>query len=231
MKDTKNTSRRRILQTLLAGGAVATNSKLIPDTWIKPVVDAVSIPAHAEFSGDPDFPTGFFSGGSIVSGSVGSGSEVEMIASGAPENPSGSVLELFDDSVNSDGLIEDAELMDFFIDSANAAVNDTYQIVNCTTLADSFDIAFDVRGNPGPVDVCVTDIFGSSYTVRSIDGTVINSFSVPGYTINVNSVSVDGISGSYFHESKCMGNYTAPRVPGSFSCANTTSEIIIIGEG
>jgi hypothetical protein len=44
-------TRRRVLQILTVGGLTATI--LIPSRWIKPVVEAVVVPAHAAASPTP----------------------------------------------------------------------------------------------------------------------------------------------------------------------------------
>lgn len=47
MLDTKKTSRRRLLKTVVAGsGAFALTQKL-PEKWARPVVDTIVVPAHA----------------------------------------------------------------------------------------------------------------------------------------------------------------------------------------
>jgi len=42
-----NQDRRRILKTTLAGGAVISTS-VLPDSWKKPAVDHIILPAHAD---------------------------------------------------------------------------------------------------------------------------------------------------------------------------------------
>ncbi len=42
--------RRRLLKTLIAGGAAATAATALPRTWTKPLVDAVIVPVHAQSS-------------------------------------------------------------------------------------------------------------------------------------------------------------------------------------
>jgi hypothetical protein len=42
-------ARRRLLKSLAAGGVVA-GAHVVPDRWIKPVVDVVVVPAHAQAS-------------------------------------------------------------------------------------------------------------------------------------------------------------------------------------
>ncbi|MDZ7841918.1 MAG: hypothetical protein U5R46_14045 [Gammaproteobacteria bacterium] len=47
---TRGNSRRRVLKTALLGGASVTAFKLAPESWTRPVVEAVSLPAHAQTS-------------------------------------------------------------------------------------------------------------------------------------------------------------------------------------
>ena len=46
----KQKSRRRLIQFMVAGGVVAT-AKSVPNSWSRPVVQAVMLPAHAQTSG------------------------------------------------------------------------------------------------------------------------------------------------------------------------------------
>lgn len=45
----RETSRRRLLQLLAVGGVFA-GGKMLPETWVKPVVGEVMLPAHAQTS-------------------------------------------------------------------------------------------------------------------------------------------------------------------------------------
>ena len=50
IKDVKSnavTDRRALLKGLIAGSAVVTGSKALPETWVKPITDAVVLPGHA----------------------------------------------------------------------------------------------------------------------------------------------------------------------------------------
>ncbi|MDA9981506.1 twin-arginine translocation signal domain-containing protein [Gammaproteobacteria bacterium] len=46
-------ARRRLIKSLAAGGGVLTTGAMVPNTWVKPVVDSVIMPAHAGFSPKP----------------------------------------------------------------------------------------------------------------------------------------------------------------------------------
>jgi len=47
--DTRDRSRRRLLQLLAVGGVLA-GGKTLPETWVKPVIDEVVLPAHAQMT-------------------------------------------------------------------------------------------------------------------------------------------------------------------------------------
>jgi len=43
--------RRKLLKGLAAGGGAITTSKLLPESWGKPILDAITLPAHAQATG------------------------------------------------------------------------------------------------------------------------------------------------------------------------------------
>jgi hypothetical protein len=43
--------RRKLLKGLAAGGGAVTTSKLLPESWGKPILDALVLPAHAQATG------------------------------------------------------------------------------------------------------------------------------------------------------------------------------------
>lgn len=51
-------ARRKILRTIVTGGGLGATAAFVPTTWTKPVVDAVTLPAHAQTSGGPFNGTG-----------------------------------------------------------------------------------------------------------------------------------------------------------------------------
>lgn len=46
-----NSARRRLLKSLAAGGSAVAATQVLPERWIKPVVDAIVVPAYAQVSG------------------------------------------------------------------------------------------------------------------------------------------------------------------------------------
>lgn len=48
--ESRNTPRRRLLKVLLAGGGVVSTTKVLPDSWQRPMVNAVLLPGHAAMS-------------------------------------------------------------------------------------------------------------------------------------------------------------------------------------
>ncbi len=52
MTDKKsNDSRRKLLKSLVAGSGAVVAGKALPESWTKPVVDSVMLPAHAQTTG------------------------------------------------------------------------------------------------------------------------------------------------------------------------------------
>jgi hypothetical protein len=46
----KHTARRKLLKSVVAGGGVFAVGKMLPESWTRPVVQAVALPAHAQTS-------------------------------------------------------------------------------------------------------------------------------------------------------------------------------------
>lgn len=46
-------ARRRLLQILLGVGVI-TSGRMLPDQWVKPVVESITLPAHAQTSPPDD---------------------------------------------------------------------------------------------------------------------------------------------------------------------------------
>lgn len=59
MTDKKsNENRRNLLKSIAAGSGVIVAGKSLPESWSRPVVDSVMLPAHAQTSPPPPPPTG-----------------------------------------------------------------------------------------------------------------------------------------------------------------------------
>ncbi len=43
-------SRRKAIKRILVGGGLVTGATMLPKKWTKPVVDAITVPAHAQAS-------------------------------------------------------------------------------------------------------------------------------------------------------------------------------------
>jgi hypothetical protein len=48
----KNKARRNLLKGIVAGGGALTAGKTLPENWAKPVVESVTLPAHAQTTTD-----------------------------------------------------------------------------------------------------------------------------------------------------------------------------------
>jgi len=53
----KQSQRRRLVRSLAAGGGALSATALLPNSWTKPVVNTVILPAHAQLSGLPQSMT------------------------------------------------------------------------------------------------------------------------------------------------------------------------------
>lgn len=64
-QDASGHARRRLMKSLAATGGIFATAKLLPDSWTRPVVDSVTLPAHAQSSpGEtPSLVTGAFTTG------------------------------------------------------------------------------------------------------------------------------------------------------------------------
>ena len=49
-------SRRRLIKAIAGSGSVIVGTKVVPKEWIKPVVDSVILPAHAQITPPPPDP-------------------------------------------------------------------------------------------------------------------------------------------------------------------------------
>lgn len=49
-QDKKATARRNLLKALVAGGGAFAMGKTVPQSWVKPMVKSVVLPAHAQTS-------------------------------------------------------------------------------------------------------------------------------------------------------------------------------------
>jgi hypothetical protein len=72
---TSVSARRRLLQIMAVGGTAAV---VLPEKWVKPVVDAVMVPAHAAGSVVPAF--GFFGNQGTLFADSGQGNFLERVA-------------------------------------------------------------------------------------------------------------------------------------------------------
>jgi len=81
----KNESRRKLLKSIAAGSGAIVAGKSLPESWSRPVVDSVMLPAHAQTSTAPPAPpapsSGPFAGGATTNGtSLESESLLEELA-------------------------------------------------------------------------------------------------------------------------------------------------------
>ena len=116
----KNKARRTILKTLVTGGSALTAAKVTPDQWIKPVVESVIIPSHAQTTGGgAGNPAGGFAAAGVVVDNYKHGSG-ELFAR---EDISDELLEFFMPSAQAGGCPSNSACSaDFALDISNSSV-------------------------------------------------------------------------------------------------------------
>lgn len=55
----KSSARRKLLKSVVAGGGILATGRLLPESWSRPVVQAVMLPAHAQTSPPAGITGGF----------------------------------------------------------------------------------------------------------------------------------------------------------------------------
>jgi hypothetical protein len=56
-KSSESESRRKLLKSIAAGSGAIVAGKSLPDSWSRPIVESVLLPAHAQTSGEEEPPT------------------------------------------------------------------------------------------------------------------------------------------------------------------------------
>ena len=139
----KNKARRKLLKGIVAGGGALTAGKALPENWAKPVVESVTLPAHAQTTTDAGSESiqdlsPFQSGTQPLVFNDLDNSEERFAALDAP-------LETADWD-----KLSDSEILDFFARPANAGTS--------SNTASTFEVFAEVDGNTG--SLC---IFGNVY--------------------------------------------------------------------
>ena len=81
MTDKKSSeSRRKLLKSIAAGSGVIVAGKSLPESWSKPVVDSVMLPAHAQTSPAPPAPLACSPGSLTVVSDEPSGNAIDIDA-------------------------------------------------------------------------------------------------------------------------------------------------------
>src|SRR5690606_15413149 len=101
----KNKARRRLLKGIAAGGGTIAAGASLPERWTRPVVEAVSLPAHAQTTGE--------SGPGLDDLSPWESGEQNFIAGGPEDTERFASLDSQSDTPDWDAL-SDNEILDFF---------------------------------------------------------------------------------------------------------------------
>ena len=202
MHDTKNKARRSILRTLVLGGSATAASQLLPDSWIKPVVNQVLTPAHAQTSISPPAPIGFFQTNAVLVTYNNGPSYIDSIASNTPQSRS---------------------VLDFFISPAEAGM--AVDACDNASPSVSFDLSFGIPVNPGTATVCVTGLpSGGDFSQPvAVSGNSISDISVGDVSMTNIMISDSAVSGNinYLGQSNvvCNNAFSAPLTDGMFGCS------------
>ncbi len=192
--DHRIAARRRLLKSLVASGGVYATGKFLPHDWKRPVVNSVTLPAHAE-SSPPESPNGLiFSTGDEVGPVFGPGPAPTDSGFGDP-------------------------LLDFFIGSADASIS----CINVSTKFDltfafddnssRVDICAEVAQSPG--GGFVNALVSSLNSDNSINNAAAGAVSLSNMQWSSGANQVTG----FISVNMCPAEFfTADLVPGPFVC-------------
>jgi hypothetical protein len=103
----KNHARRQILKSIVAGGGTLAAGQALPETWTAPIVEAVSLPAHAATTGPTIQEAGPFQTSATQPIVFGGSAETEALA-GIDADPT-----------DWDRMTDD-QILEFFVQPAHA---------------------------------------------------------------------------------------------------------------
>lgn len=208
---TTNQSRRTLLKSIAAGGGAVVAGKTLPDTWKKPVIDSVMLPAHAQTSGE-DF-SGLYSTQNAFLRPVnrtGSGSPVR-VAKGLGER-----------------------LVGWLVPAAHAG-----HVLDAICF-NEYNLVFEIPpgGGTRTVQICVDTSQSRTSATTSITGNNLSNVTIPllenvegdcefsDEELVLTNMTVDsnGVSGSLEAvedgvDSACNESFLAEPTGGSFSCS------------
>lgn len=211
---TTNKSRRTLLKSIAAGGGAVVAGKTLPDTWKKPVIDSVMLPAHAQTS-DEDF-SGLYSTQGSIARADGTGRESPgQLAKGLGRR-----------------------LLDWVVPAAHA------DHVLQEICDEDYNLVFEIPPGSGTrtVQICVdttesrtsgsTSITGNSLsnvTIPLLEFTDTCEFSDEELVLTNMTVGPNGVSGNLQavedgNEIACNRSFLAEPTAGSFSCSETCLE-------
>ncbi len=119
----ENVARRQVLKSVVAGSGTLAAGKALPESWVTPVIEAVSLPAHAATTGATIRELGPFQTISTQPIVLNDFSDLEQVAA-------------TDGDARDWDALSDEEILDFFVQPANALVCD----VNSATFTGSFQM-------------------------------------------------------------------------------------------
>ena len=200
----KDQGRRRILKLLVASGGAVTTTRIIPEQWKAPVVNAVNVPVHAELS--------------VIQGLFDTGPGAIN-----PEASLDSPLNDGDQTRVADNQWHDADssVLDYFLSPATAQDAIVIEGPSCFNVFSSMQISIGIPANPGPGQICIDtgcDVYEGNTTVN---GALLTNASVGPFDLSNMQLSGGSVMGNIqanVFKLPCFANFNAPLIPGMYSC-------------
>ncbi len=211
-----NEGRRKILKSVLAGSGAVVTGKSLPESWSKPIVDAIMLPAHAETSPITTTTT------TPCSQFIGL---LDLSANGGINPATGSAWAtgdqyrvVFVTSGSRDATSNNIGDYDSFVQSAGSGLDIGGATIRAIASTASVSAISHIPGGGG----AVFRVDGSTVVSNSVSA-MFGGLSTP-ISLNENGSSVTGEVWTGSHSSGAQEGSAPPRVLGT-SGGNSTSQV------